>query len=1196
MTRSHAFQCLLIAVLFLLSVSVQPVMAAEEINKELHRIQTLQDPGSSSITIREIEAGRLRAHTESAGSIRQAGASVITIRTGNVELVTRDPLAPSLPMAGIAVAEGAGSGPMSETSVSPGDMEAEAQLKTEFANMTARGFVQTGESRNYYETKLHMEELRNASSLQRSQLEEKGYTFESEDTLRSEHAVRYFILTNPDTGSHILMMAVRHIDTDGNPYGKQVVGISPEYDDEGQARVHAATMENSGVAAPAACHSACFTEYMEIIREYIALALAFITAILEGIGILIAIVGATVFAFGGIVTLGVVGGAIDIGVALVDGIERLLILFIRIGADPDAERKGDLYMRKQMPELRKTIVVWNTLVPGHDNLFGPLMYAIYRYNVCRCLIEPVEGGPAVFLWDYQYRFSEGDTGKIATIRQFDLFALRLFVNTTAGSSGSWIMENHGNLTQKDSVTVTTNNGTFNAWLFEATKAGAQNITLRYDAGTGSTATAGLPDRYYLTLNVRQSPWNITQVDITPPQNREAGNGMYTSLVFGKEGTPHISYYAPTWGAVRYATRTSDGWKAVTVSGSRGTFRTSIDLSPKGGYPAFTYSDSDPTWNIGDMNYAYWDGKKWNWEHVITPGGGSDFRSIGMYNSLRFDSGGNPHVAFNSGQDLINSLWYATRGYDKKWHVSNIRPPLGEDTGNNPSLALTHNDKARIAYRAGITLLNRQVLYSKLWYGEEKDNGAWNFETVDDGGFLGKTGHFASLALDSHDNPHIAYYDENMQRLRYAHRDEQGKWSLATVDNGADVGSWCSIALDKTDTPHIAYYDKSAGHLKYAVFDRNAGDWVDRTIDTNGNVGACTSIAVNPRGHPCISYLDYTHAALKFACEEDDILSRQNPIPTTTPTLSPTATQTPVPTYTGTTIPPTAQPTAVLTEVPTSAPTPQVTVTPAGAGQSDPADVITATSPGSSAGSTVSYSFNDAASADPWSVKEVSFVPGQTVPESRCTVRKDSPLPDFRLQGSPAQYRNIEIGWVNPTAISEATIGFSVTKAWLDENHIDPANVVMMRQHDLAWAELPTTFNRQEGDRYYYTAITPGFSYFAVTDKTTATAATAGVAVPVPVTPAPAPINSKAEEVKTAPAEIPSSVTGSAKGAAMPARVAPAVTGTPVPVPAAAEPASGLPLLWIAVAGLVSVLGIAGFFIGRRMWWAHQNPALFRKYD
>jgi len=194
------------------------------------------------------------------------------------------------------------------------------------------------------------------------------------------------------------------------------------------------------------------------------------------------------------------------------------------------------------------------------------------------------------------------------------------------------------------------------------------------------------------------------------------------------------------------------------------------------------------------------------------------------------------------------------------------------------------------------------------------------------------------------------------------------------------------------------------------------------------------------------------------------------------------------------------------------------------------------------------------------------------------------LAGFAYSGGPAAYKIIELNWVNPSAIKYGTIRFSVLGSWLRENKINPADIVMVRQNDYAWSKLPTTFDHQAGDVYYYYAITPGFSYFAVTGKKT-----------VPVTNtvtevSPAPVEESRQdaaiESNILMTTIPTTLAS--------AYIAPEKTGTPVP--AAPEPgiAEGTPVVYWAVLSGVIVLVAAVAILGRRWWLRRQNPKLFGK--
>ncbi|MFN3309618.1 MAG: hypothetical protein ACK44E_10475, partial [Anaerolineales bacterium] len=77
--------------------------------------------------------------------------------------------------------------------------------------------------------------------------------------------------------------------------------------------------------------------------------------------------------------------------------------------------------------------------------------------------------------------------------------------------------------------------------------------------------------------------------------------------------------------------------------------------------------------------------------------------------------------------------------------------------------------------------------------------------------------------------HVAYGGKN---LYYSSSTWGGSswnsWSAPViVDSNPDVGKWASIAVDSFNRPHIAYYDKANGCLKYAT--KNVV-WTVQTVD------------------------------------------------------------------------------------------------------------------------------------------------------------------------------------------------------------------------------------------------------------------------------------------------------------------------------------------------------------------------------
>lgn len=70
--------------------------------------------------------------------------------------------------------------------------------------------------------------------------------------------------------------------------------------------------------------------------------------------------------------------------------------------------------------------------------------------------------------------------------------------------------------------------------------------------------------------------------------------------------------------------------------------------------------------------------------------------------------------------------------------------------------------------------------------------------------------------------------------------------------GEDVGEHTSIAIDAQEVVHVAYYDRENGRLKYANY--AAGTWSHHVVDESAHVGRYTSIAIGPDGNPRIAYM------------------------------------------------------------------------------------------------------------------------------------------------------------------------------------------------------------------------------------------------------------------------------------------------------------------------------------------------------
>jgi PGF-pre-PGF domain-containing protein len=188
---------------------------------------------------------------------------------------------------------------------------------------------------------------------------------------------------------------------------------------------------------------------------------------------------------------------------------------------------------------------------------------------------------------------------------------------------------------------------------------------------------------------------------------------------------------------------------------------------------------------------------------------------------------------------------------------------------------------------------------------------------------------------------------------------------------------------------------------------------------------------------------------------------------------------------------------------------------------------------------------------------------------------DVPLPPGivmeYLDLTPARY----------STITGAEISFTVPQSWMDEHHFTYQDIVLDHNAGNGWQALPTNFVRSMSGTSWFEATSPGFSRFAIVGE-------AGHSAGLPVT-TPAPSAQTFGDIAKSPV------------AATTARATPAGTSVPIVaqttiVPAAPQPATGLPVVSLGLAGAGCLVLIGSVFIGRRWWIRRQNPALFMKDD
>ena len=87
------------------------------------------------------------------------------------------------------------------------------------------------------------------------------------------------------------------------------------------------------------------------------------------------------------------------------------------------------------------------------------------------------------------------------------------------------------------------------------------------------------------------------------------------------------------------------------------------------------------------------------------------------------------------------------------------------------------------------------------------------------------------------------------------------------------------------------------------------------------------------------------------------------------------------------------------------------------------------------------------------------------------------------EGEVYQLMNILVGnerFESESNINGASINFRVSKSWVEENNIDVSTITINRFHGEEWNALVTEMTSEDEEYYYFTAVTPGFSLYAIT--------------------------------------------------------------------------------------------------------------------
>jgi hypothetical protein len=326
---------------------------------------------------------------------------------------------------------------------------------------------------------------------------------------------------------------------------------------------------------------------------------------------------------------------------------------------------------------------------------------------------------------------------------------------------------------------------------------------------------------------------------------------------------------------------------------------SVAIDPGSGMTFISYYDQDLG---GTLNLARYLGSSSNcgpdnvWHCQILDSLGS----VGEYNSIAtYPSGDGVKVIISYYDFTWGALKYidgyaeaSTFTFDT-YTIDTGNPANGYSKGMHTSVKFDSAGTPHIAYQYNSTFTNEAQLYA-YWVGDGTGNcgegdveGDWQCDTIfnDEG-----VGMYASLDIDGSDRPSIAFYDaDNGYPWVASHIGSGGNcgptndWYCRSVHQAAlDTGKYVSLVVEDSGLAHIAYYNASDETLEYATWVGSGGncgfssisikyEWQCEWIDDMGTTLSPPmgiSIALDTDGYPIIAYQDASDdlapAALKLA--------------------------------------------------------------------------------------------------------------------------------------------------------------------------------------------------------------------------------------------------------------------------------------------------------------------------------------------
>eukprot|EP00039_Didymoeca_costata_P017480 m.324053 g.324053 ORF g.324053 m.324053 type:complete len:379 (-) comp16540_c9_seq1:113-1249(-) len=243
---------------------------------------------------------------------------------------------------------------------------------------------------------------------------------------------------------------------------------------------------------------------------------------------------------------------------------------------------------------------------------------------------------------------------------------------------------------------------------------------------------------------------------------------------------------------------------------------------------------------------------WSFETVA---GGASPNMEGAPIAFAMEKTGAPHVAYTAAFELPHSYYYGTKKQGS-WQTTEFDTyPLRYGTFEaGLDIAIDSKGCSHMCYTKDYA--NKTNQWGVLFYAKQDAPGANTFtimavnknDTLDDVDYC-------SLALDSNDLPHIAYYAGSPTRTpRYAYQDSSGAWTTAQIDSGWE-GYFIKLRLDSAGRAHVVYFSEDGFVVRYSYL--NGTMWRHNQLPAKPPVGYGLSFVLDDKDIPHLTFTNNT---------------------------------------------------------------------------------------------------------------------------------------------------------------------------------------------------------------------------------------------------------------------------------------------------------------------------------------------------